>query len=169
MGVPTDCVTARRREPDLYSKRDRFSFANSEERREIATRVHKGNATTTSAIGPFGYFGQFGLIIGLASRPPCPSASSVRSRRRARRAVLVSASDAKNGFGRLLDRVAKEGRLAITKHDEPCAMLISIDEYRVLSAAHEATLETLAAESRRAVRAHAGASRPRLPCKRHLR
>ena len=87
------------------------------------------------------------------------SASSVRSRRRrTRRAVLqVSASDAKNGFGRLLDRVAKEGRLAITKHDEPCAMLISIDEYRVLSAAHEATLETLAAESRRAVRAHAGA------------
>jgi prevent-host-death family protein len=58
----------------------------------------------------------------------------------------VSASDAKNGFGRLLDRVAKEGRLAITKHDEPCAMLISIAEYRVLAAAHEATLETLAGE-----------------------
>lgn len=75
------------------------------------------------------------------------SASSVRSRRRAPAAPSqVSASDAKNGFGRLLDRVAKEGRLAITKHDEPCAMLISIDEYRVLAAAHEATLETLAAE-----------------------
>ena len=75
------------------------------------------------------------------------SASSVRSRRRALSVPSqVSASDAKNGFGRLLDRVAKEGRLAITKHDEPCAMLISIDEYRVLAAAQEATLETLAAE-----------------------
>ena len=70
------------------------------------------------------------------------SASSVRSRRRALAAPSqVSASDAKNGFGRLLDRVAKEGR-----HDEPCAMLISIDEYHVLAAAHEASLETLAAE-----------------------
>lgn len=75
------------------------------------------------------------------------SASSVRTRRRALAAPSqVSASDAKNGFGRLLDRVAKEGRLAITKHDEPCAMLISIEEYRVLAAAHEATLDTLAEE-----------------------
>ena len=75
------------------------------------------------------------------------SASSVRTRRRALAVPSqVSASDAKNGFGRLLDRVAKEGRLAITKHDEPCAMLISIEEYRVLAAAHEATLDTLAGE-----------------------
>ena len=47
-------------------------------------------------------------------------------------APRVSASDAKNSFGRILDRVAREGRVAITKHDEPCAMLISIDEYRSL-------------------------------------
>jgi prevent-host-death family protein len=75
------------------------------------------------------------------------SSISARSRRGASaEPPRVSASDAKNGFGRLLDRVAREGRLAITKHDEPCAMLISIDEYRVLAAARDVTLDTLSAE-----------------------
>jgi prevent-host-death family protein len=58
----------------------------------------------------------------------------------------VSASAAKNSFGRILDRVAKEGRLAITKHDELCAVLISIEEYRVLVGAEEVTLDTLSDE-----------------------
>jgi prevent-host-death family protein len=58
----------------------------------------------------------------------------------------ISASAAKNGFGRILDRVAREGRLAITKHDEPCAVLISIEEYRALAGAKEVTLNSLADE-----------------------
>ena len=61
-------------------------------------------------------------------------------------APQVTASVAKNSFGRVLDRVAREGRLAITKHDEPCAVLISIDEYRALVGAEEVTLNTLSAE-----------------------
>jgi antitoxin Phd len=61
-------------------------------------------------------------------------------------APRISASAAKNSFGRVLDRVAKEGRLAITKHDEPCAVLISIEEYRVLVGAQEVTLNTLSDE-----------------------
>jgi prevent-host-death family protein len=61
-------------------------------------------------------------------------------------APQVSASAAKNGFGRMLDRVAREGRLAITKHDEVCAVLISIDEYRALAGAEAATLDTLSGE-----------------------
>ena len=61
-------------------------------------------------------------------------------------APQISASAAKNSFGRILDRVAKEGRLAITKHDEPCAVLISIEEYRVLVGAEEVTLNTLSDE-----------------------
>ena len=61
-------------------------------------------------------------------------------------APQISASVAKNSFGRMLDRVAREGRLAITKHDEPCAVLISIDEYRALVGAHEMALNTLSAE-----------------------
>lgn len=58
----------------------------------------------------------------------------------------ISASAAKNGFGRVLDRVAREGRLAISKHDEPCAVLISIEEYRSLVSAKEATLKSLSDE-----------------------
>jgi prevent-host-death family protein len=77
-------------------------------------------------------------------------AGIVRRIRSARRkpadAPQISASVAKNSFGRVLDRVAREGRLAITKHDEPCAVLISIDEYRALVAAEEATLNTLSGE-----------------------
>lgn len=61
-------------------------------------------------------------------------------------APQISASTAKNSFGRILDRVAREGRLAITKHDEPCAVLISIDEYRVLVGAQAVTLDTLSEE-----------------------
>ncbi len=61
-------------------------------------------------------------------------------------APQISASVAKNSFGRILDRVAREGRLAITKHDEPCAVLISIEEYRALVGAEEVTLNTLSDE-----------------------
>lgn len=61
-------------------------------------------------------------------------------------APQISASAAKNSFGRILDRVAREGRLAITKHDEPCAVLISIDEYRALVGAQAVTLDTLSEE-----------------------
>lgn len=56
----------------------------------------------------------------------------------------VTASEAKNSFGRVLDRVAREGRVAITKHDEPCAVLVSIDEYRALVASGD--LDTLCGE-----------------------
>ena len=61
-------------------------------------------------------------------------------------APQIPASVAKNTFGRVLDRVAREGRVAITKHDEPCAVLISIDEYRALVGAEEMALNTLSAE-----------------------
>jgi prevent-host-death family protein len=71
----------------------------------------------------------------------------VRSRRgKLADAPRISASEAKNAFGRILDRVAREGRLAITKHDEPCAVLISIEEYRVLVGAEAVTLNTLSDE-----------------------
>jgi len=77
--------------------------------------------------------------------------STVIRRARSRRservdAPQISASEAKNGFGRVLDRVAREGRLAITKHDEPCAVLISIEEYRSLVGAKEVALKSLSDE-----------------------
>jgi len=75
----------------------------------------------------------------------CRSPSSFCSQKPAD-APQISASVVKNTFGRVLDRVAREGRLVITKHDEPCAALISIDEYRTLVGAEEVSLDTLSAQ-----------------------
>lgn len=57
-----------------------------------------------------------------------------------------SASDAKNGFGRILDRVVREGGVAITKRNEPCAVVISIETYQRLAGATAPTLKTLSEE-----------------------
>lgn len=44
----------------------------------------------------------------------------------------VTATEAKNSFGAVLDRVMTEGRVAITKHDEVRAVLLSASEYEAL-------------------------------------
>jgi prevent-host-death family protein len=44
----------------------------------------------------------------------------------------VTATEAKNSFGSVLDRVMVEGRVAITKHEEVRAVLLSVAEYRSL-------------------------------------
>ena len=49
-------------------------------------------------------------------------------------ATRVTASDAKNGFGRVLDRVAKDGAVVITRHDRPDAVVLSIEAYQRLAA-----------------------------------
>ena len=58
----------------------------------------------------------------------------------------VSASDAKNGFGRILERVAREGGVTITRRHEPVAVVIPIETYRRLAAAEAGSLETLSGE-----------------------
>lgn len=58
----------------------------------------------------------------------------------------VSASDAKNGFGRILERVAREGGVTITWRHEPVTLVIPIETYRRLAAAEPGSLETLSAE-----------------------
>lgn len=60
----------------------------------------------------------------------------------------VSASDAKNGFGRILERVAREGGVTITRRHEPVAVVIPIETYRRLAAAEAeaGSLETRSAE-----------------------
>ena len=45
-----------------------------------------------------------------------------------------SATEAKNAFGQLLDRTIAGGMVAITRHHEPRAVLLSIDEYETLMA-----------------------------------
>lgn len=44
----------------------------------------------------------------------------------------VTATEAKNSLGAVLDRVMAEGRLAITRHDEVKAVLLSAREYEAL-------------------------------------
>jgi prevent-host-death family protein len=60
--------------------------------------------------------------------------------------VAISATEAKNEFGRILERVIQGAKVVITKHDSPKAVLISIDEFNALSNAHTAELETLSEE-----------------------
>ena len=58
----------------------------------------------------------------------------------------VTASEAKNSFGQMLNRVAREGALAITRHERPFAVLVPIDEYRALIGAQTVSLGSLSAE-----------------------
>jgi antitoxin Phd len=61
-------------------------------------------------------------------------------------ATRISATVAKNGFGRILDRVIQGGTVVITKHDAPKAVLISIDEFDALSQAGQTKLDALSGE-----------------------
>jgi len=58
----------------------------------------------------------------------------------------VAATQAKNTFGELLDRVASSGAVAITRHDMPKAVLLSFDEFMSLSSARADTLEGLSSK-----------------------
>ncbi len=58
----------------------------------------------------------------------------------------VTATEAKNAFGRLLEKAMQGGVVVITKHDAPKAVLISMDEYTALSNASESRINGLSAE-----------------------
>jgi prevent-host-death family protein len=58
----------------------------------------------------------------------------------------VTATEAKNSFGLLLEKAIRGGVVVITKHDAPKAVLISMDQYAALSGAPEATINSLSAE-----------------------
>jgi prevent-host-death family protein len=44
----------------------------------------------------------------------------------------ITATEAKNNFGALLDSVIEKGRVAITKHDQISAVVLSRREYELL-------------------------------------
>jgi prevent-host-death family protein len=46
----------------------------------------------------------------------------------------VTATDAKNEFGQLLETVIRGGRVFITRHNAPKAVLISVEDFEALSA-----------------------------------
>src|SRR5690348_434754 len=72
--------------------------------------------------------------------------SPQRRRQVPMQSVAISATEAKNEFGRVLETVIQGGRVVITKHDTPKAVMISRDEFNALSNAHKAELEALSAE-----------------------
>jgi prevent-host-death family protein len=55
----------------------------------------------------------------------------------------VAATQAKNSFGELLDRVSVSGAVAITRHHMPKAVLLSYEEFESLSSARSETLDAL--------------------------
>jgi antitoxin Phd len=76
-------------------------------------------------------------------------ASAIRVRNR--RGQLVdapqfSASEAKHSFGQLLDTALRAGPVAITKQRKPTAILISLDDYKVLTQVEDRALAVLSAE-----------------------
>lgn len=58
----------------------------------------------------------------------------------------VAATSAKNQFGRLLGSAVRGGRVVITRHDSPAAVLISFEEYLDLTGAGAPDLEALSHE-----------------------
>jgi antitoxin Phd len=80
---------------------------------------------------------------------PIPSSRSKRNpaaairNRRGEEPIKVSATEAKNRFGELLDMVLQSGMALITRHETPKAVLLSMGEYGALSRATRARLDSL--------------------------
>ena len=58
----------------------------------------------------------------------------------------ISSSDAKNRFGKILERVTEEGGVAITLRNEPKFVVISVETYQRLARADSRSLNTLTDE-----------------------
>jgi antitoxin Phd len=58
----------------------------------------------------------------------------------------VAATQAKNSFGDLLDRVGASGAITITRHDMPKAVLVSFEEFESLSSSRSETLDGLSSK-----------------------
>jgi antitoxin Phd len=58
----------------------------------------------------------------------------------------ITATEAKNSFGAVLDRVTQVGKIAITKHDQVRAVVLSLREYEALLSDRPDPLEALTEE-----------------------
>jgi antitoxin Phd len=58
----------------------------------------------------------------------------------------LTATQAKNEFGRVLERVIRGEIVVITRHDAPKAVLISMEEYQALARNPESQLNALTGE-----------------------
>lgn len=57
-----------------------------------------------------------------------------------------TATEAKNEFGRVLEKAIRGGVVLITKHDAPKAVMLSMDEFNALSGTSERKINALSAE-----------------------
>jgi len=71
---------------------------------------------------------------------------SLGSPRDAAKSSSVTATEAKNQFGQLLERAIKGERVYITRHEAPKAVLISVDDFQALSARATTKLDSLRGE-----------------------
>jgi len=62
------------------------------------------------------------------------------------RSASFTATEAKNEFGRVLEKAMQGELVFITKHDTPKAVMLSLDEFNALSGASERKINALSAE-----------------------
>ena len=74
------------------------------------------------------------------------SVSLDRHHREHREPASFTATEVKNGFGRILEKAIRGETVVITKHDSPKAVLISVDQFNALKHAPEFELNTLSGE-----------------------
>jgi antitoxin Phd len=60
--------------------------------------------------------------------------------------VYMTSTEAQNGFGRVLDTVARQGTVMITKHNATQAVVMSIEQYEALTQAPRPDLNLLTEE-----------------------
>ncbi len=80
------------------------------------------------------------------STTPARIAAFRNSRGETLEPASVTASEAKGGFGRVLEMAIQGGAVIITKHDAPKAVLMSVENFNALSGAAATKLETLERE-----------------------
>jgi len=79
-------------------------------------------------------------------RPGGLAALAVGDRHDALLAGSVTATEAKNEFGQLLEKVIRGARVFITKHDRRKAVLLSVEDFESLAVAGATQLDNLSAE-----------------------
>lgn len=69
-----------------------------------------------------------------------------RTPRSSRDIVRMTSTEAQNGFGRVLDTVARGGTVFVTKHKSTQAVVMSLDRYEALTRGDGPDLDALTAE-----------------------
>jgi antitoxin Phd len=80
------------------------------------------------------------------ARRPRPRTRSAVVRPEPTKSSSVTATEAKNQFGQLLERAIKGERVYITRHEAPKAVLISVDDFQALSSQAKTELNSLTSE-----------------------